>query len=83
MAMAAAGAEPWQMRAHASQLRAALQFDQRRMDPLEAAAYARFRVVAAIFRAWRDAATAGAAEQAAFDAAVKRWLRPTSFGRRG
>ena len=48
--MAAAGAEPWQLRAHASQLRAALQFDQRRMDPLEAAAYARFRVVAAIFR---------------------------------
>ena len=79
MAMAAAGAEPWQMRAHASQLRVALQFDQRRMDPLEAAAYARFRVVAAIFRAWRDAATAGAAEQAAFDAAVKRWLRAVQF----
>ena len=79
MARAAAGAEPWQMRAHASQLRAALQFDQRRMDPLEAAAYARFRVVAAIFRAWRDAATAGAAEQAAFDAAVKRWLRAVQF----
>ena len=55
------------------------QFDQRRMDPLEAAAYARFRVVAAIFRAWRDAATAGAAEQAAFDAAVKRWLRAVQF----
>ena len=67
-------------RGHATQLRAALRFDARRMRPAEAeAATLEFRLCAVTFRAWRALSIAGQAEQKAFKGAVARWLLAVSF----
>ena len=65
------------MRGQASQLRAALRFDAKPMIAEEAEAYARFRLRAVTFRAWRAVSVEGA--NRAFKGAVARWVSAVSF----